>query len=410
MIPALKREWVDTPQQHYDLLHAEAHGTVLVWEKALSSSSKNWHKIQPGDTHASALLSLQQGQKDRFISVNEFFGWRLVRLLKELRACYVDIDGCTSLEMALEMLSDAQLPPPTMAVFSGRGIHLYWVHDPVPKQALPVWQRCQDALIKALKPLGADAAAKDCTRVLRLTGSVNSKSSTAVRGVVFDEQPWNFRDLCNEVLGYRKPGGKAKVYDLATMQAHRGNRLRTGSIYDRWHLVYQDLLTIGRWYDFGGIPEGSRNNWLFLSAVSLSWFANPETLREELTKTAKVWTPHLSDSEVAAAIKAPLDRAFMSAEKQLVEWNGQLLDPRFRFKRETLFEWMAPIIPEELAPKLRAIVSDETKKEHKKETDGKRWKVSRTEYEANSAAQTKPWEALGMSRATYYRKKSGGLL
>lgn len=30
--------------------------------------------------------------------------------------------------------------------------------------------------------------------------------------------------------------------------------------------------------------------------------------------------------------------------------------------------------------------------------------VPREEYEANSINRTKPWEALGMSRATWYRK------
>ena len=30
--------------------------------------------------------------------------------------------------------------------------------------------------------------------------------------------------------------------------------------------------------------------------------------------------------------------------------------------------------------------------------------IPRTEYEANSISRAKPWEALGMSRATWYRK------
>jgi hypothetical protein len=30
--------------------------------------------------------------------------------------------------------------------------------------------------------------------------------------------------------------------------------------------------------------------------------------------------------------------------------------------------------------------------------------LPRTEYEANSLTRSKPWEALGMSRATWYRK------
>jgi transcriptional regulator with XRE-family HTH domain len=32
------------------------------------------------------------------------------------------------------------------------------------------------------------------------------------------------------------------------------------------------------------------------------------------------------------------------------------------------------------------------------------WSMPRAEYEANSIARAAPWEALGMSRATWYRK------
>jgi len=36
--------------------------------------------------------------------------------------------------------------------------------------------------------------------------------------------------------------------------------------------------------------------------------------------------------------------------------------------------------------------------------------VSRAQYEANSLSRKKPWNALGISRATYYRRKRAGLL
>jgi transcriptional regulator with XRE-family HTH domain len=32
------------------------------------------------------------------------------------------------------------------------------------------------------------------------------------------------------------------------------------------------------------------------------------------------------------------------------------------------------------------------------------WSIPRAEYEANSIARAAPWEELGMSRATWYRK------
>lgn len=414
--PLLTNDELLTPHDHFAALHGNSpHGTVLLWERA---SENRWHKLTQGDGHIPAMLASQVGQPDRFLSVNEFHGWRIVRLLKSLRACYVDIDGCVdpayALDEALDTLRSNQMPPPSAVVFSGRGLHLYWLMEPVPAKALPVWQRIQDTLVATLAPLGADPAAKDCTRVLRLVGSTNSKSGAEVRGLVFDPEPFSLRHLADEVLGYRpEHQPTAKVRDLTTERAKRGERLRTGSIYDRWHLVYQDLATIARWYDIGGIPEGHRNSWLYLNAVALSWFANPASLRDELEKQARVWTPGLTLPEVRAAIKLPLERAQQAANDVRLEWRGDSIDPRLRFKRETLWQLMSPIVPSELAPQLRAIVSDETKAAHEREREAARDRVKEGRHQtrhSDSAARIKPWESMGVSRATYYRRSASGLL
>lgn len=407
---------LDTPAEHFDYLHSAAHGVVIVWEKATGGKSGTWHKLHPGDPHIPAVLAAQKSQKDRFIAVNEFHGWRLVRLIKSLRALYVDLDGCTDLQAVYEVLEDAHLLDPSLVVYSGRGMHLYWQHGPVPAAALPVWQRCQDTLIKALKPLGADPSAKDCTRVLRIAGSINSRSSTAVRGVVLHPEPYDFRILCDEILGVRKPQPKpAEIRDFgAAKAATRGDRPRSGSIYDRWHLVYRDLLQIAEWHFLGGIPEGHRNDWLFLSAVALSWFAHPATLRTELEKQAKVWTPGLTLPEIRSALQTPLERAAQAAEGKTFHWQGKECDPRYKFRRETLFEWMQPIIPQQLLPQLRAILPDEVRKENKKETDRKheetRDRVEEGRYKSHQRGRgdrllEKPWEALGISRRTWYRRE-----
>jgi len=152
-----------SPVQHYDYLHTPVHGTAVIWERA--GDGRTWHKLAPGDAHIPALLAAQASQRDRYITVNQFWGWRLVRNIRSLRALYVDVDRSEDLAGALDALREAKLPAPSIVVFSGRGMHLYWLHDPVPGQALPVWQRCQDVIIKALAGVGADPAARDCARV-----------------------------------------------------------------------------------------------------------------------------------------------------------------------------------------------------------------------------------------------------
>jgi len=417
-LPVISRQFeLVTPGQHYDHLHADAIGVAVVWEKSAAGSGK-WLKLKPGDHAIPSVLAGQAGCMDRFISVNEFHGWRRVSLLKSLRALYVDIDGNVNLEEVLDAIASAQLPAPTLVMWSGRGLHLYWVHSPVPANALPIWQRCQDLLIKALKHLGGDSAAKDCTRILRLAGSVNSKNMEPVRGLVFDAVPWDFHSLCNEVLGYRPPF-EPNVVDLATAKAHRGTRLHANSVYDRWHLVYTDLLKIAEYHGPGGIPQGHRNNWIFLSAVALAWFANPHTLRDELTNQARRWTKGFAIGDIDSAIQSALQRADETASGRTRAWRGQEEDPRYKFSRAKLWELMSPIVPRTLEHSLRAIVGDEVRAEHKKASD-KAHEVTRNrategryeshqrgrKVDAASLSQRKPWETLGMSRATYYRRKA----
>lgn len=411
------------------MLHGAAHGTVILWERL--GTAKRWLKLRPGAAEIPEILSAQAGGEDRYMTVNQFYGWRTIDKLQSLRAMYLDIDGCTDLNRVLEALRYAGLPPPSAVVFSGRGIHLYWIHELVPSRALPVWQRCQDKLIALMKDVGADPAARDCPRVLRLVGSVNAKNSAQAHGLVFDEQKWNFHDLCNVILGYRpervqpserdthKPKS-ATVRDLTTARANRGQRPRNGSIYDRWYLVYQDLRAIAGHYGKPGIPEGHRHTWLLLTAVALSWFAQPETISEELTRQAKIWTPGQTDADVLSALKEPLKRAQAASQGMTREYEGEQVDARFRYKRETLYGLLQKIIPPELAPKLRAIVSDDTRAVHKQETDAAREatraprdRVAEGRHKTrreDSAAAMAPWDVIGISRATYYRRQSAGTL
>lgn len=410
-LPQRKPREINTPWEHYEFLHRPQVGTAVLWER--QGIGKRWHKLAPDDPHVPALMRAQAGTRDGFLTVNEFRYWRQVDNLKSLRSLYVDVDRHLDLPDIEDALADARLPRPSLVVWSGRGVHLYWLHAPVPAQVLPVWQRCQDLIVKALQPVGADPSARDCARVLRLVGTRNAKNDKLVQGWVLDPEPWPWHELCDAVLGPRVQSAPPKLVDLATAKAARGQRLRTGSVYDRWHLVYQDLLKIADRHWFGGVPEGHRHNYLFVSAIALSWFAHASTLQAELERRAQTWMPGVPLSEVRSTIAEPVKRAYEAAEGHTRSWEGQQVDPRFRMRRETLLRYVGGLIDADLAPQLRAIVSDDIRKQHKQATDraheAKRDRVAEGRYktrQAESAERTEPWVALGISRRTYYRRKA----
>lgn len=377
------------PINHHERLHHDAHGAVLYWEAA--KSEHRWTKILPGDP-VEKLIAGFSGANDTYLSVNQFFGWRNVRLLRSLRCCYADIDGTEDLDLALEMLQEAQIPAPSFVVFSGRGLHLYWLLTPTPCQALPVWQLVEDHLVKSLRKIGADIRAKDCARMLRVVGTTNAKNGQEVRGLVLSDTVWTMHELANEVLGYRAPGYRepkpAKVFDFGAASARQKkpvHRPRKGSIYQWWHLVYRDLITIADHHWFGGIPPGHRDNLLFLMSVALSWFARPETLKDEIERTAKSFTPTLTDAEVETQMAPVLKRAAMSAQGKTIVYDGQERDARYHFKAESIRTLLraadgSSLIPEELYDRLRALAPADVIKQRKKERDAKRYEKTREEY------------------------------
>lgn len=413
-------------QNHYDMLHHKQRGTVLLWEKR---TDKNvWYKLKADqsqeDVHA--LLNGLSGNLDTYCSVNEFTGWRRIDLLTSLRACYVDLDfnrvvDHGDLDDALEHLRERQMPAPNYVVFSGRGLHFYWLLEDTDRKHLPAWQAVENALIDSLKDMHADTKARDCTRVLRLAGTVNSKNGETVHEVAFDAVPWTLDQLAFEVLGApaRKPTRysiddmpvpKAKVRSLDAARAARGrgiNHPKT-TVYRRWHIVLQDLHTIGRHY--GQIPAGYRNEFLFIASVALSWFASPDSIADEVTDMAKLYCSDITEAEAALAASQSIQRATEAAGGQKRMWLGNPCDPRYHFKRHTLWERLG-VLAAPVAHQLRAIITDEQAAQHEQERQSGRDRVKEGRYKdhntkqgcrqgnADKAAQAHVLRAAGMSQS-----------
>lgn len=358
---------LDLPQGHFDLLHQQQRGVVIHWERG-APPGKQWIKLKPNDPRIPDIFRVDRGKDDTFITVNEFDGWRLIRLLRSLRALYVDLDDQTDSYAVLDGLTDARIPHPSVIVSSGTGLHLYWLLEPLPPQTLPVWQRCQDALIKLLKPLGADAVAKDCTRLLRLVGTRNRGEE--VRALVLDGHRWSLRQIAFEILGAEGKGRKPKteIRDIRARQKETPKAIQ-GSIYARWHLVYQDILAIAAHHNHA-IPEGNRDKWLFLASVALSWFTHPQGIADEIMGLGRANTD-LDEGDIRQAIDPALKRAIRAAEGHHLSWQGQQVDSRYRFRRQTLYDWLEPLIPDALLPKLRAIVPDEESRRRRKPHDNR---------------------------------------
>lgn len=403
-----------TTIDHNELVHPNQVGTVIYWEKRniLSGEKHVWHKIQPdlAQEDLRRFLVGLSGKADTFFSVNEFHHWHLIRLLKSLRACYVDIDlgrpaDRHDMNEALEILAGQGLPSPGLVVFSGHGLHFYWLIKPTPASALPVWQMVENVLVDALSDFHADKKAKNCNRVLRLAGTLNTKGLDykEVRGLVLDGHPWTFHQLANEVLGYRPDKPSASVRSIEAARAKRKIPLPPGlhpiskvypgrlNLLKRWHRVLEDLHTIGRHHSL--IPDGHRNEFLFISSVALSWFASPDSIEREVVDMYRLYckSPGIDEEEARRAASQSITRARVARgddEKLKARYifNGKIRDARYKFGRMKLWEKLEEIASP-VKDMLHGIITDEMAAQREKARQAGRDRVAEGRYSSRNTGK-----------------------
>jgi len=142
--------------------------------------------------------------KNRFRTTSEY--------LSDIRVVFVDLDiysvpefiGVSAEAVAQKVLDTcraANIPDP-LIISSGRGLYTYWVLDKrlkvgkVYPDNVRNWKNVQNKLMGLLSRFGADSKVSDLTRVLRLVGTVNEKTGTAVRVIHDDGKRFNLGSLC----------------------------------------------------------------------------------------------------------------------------------------------------------------------------------------------------------------------
>jgi len=355
------------PADHYDLVTPHQERELIAYTP---KQAKNWHVLNR--EVARDVLSRWVDEPDVYVTPNEFYNWRLIKNAAALNAQYVDIDARggedvhRKVEVAMAALEAAGIPEPNCIVYTGRGAHLYWLIERTPAWALPRWQACQRRLVKLCD---GDRMSADATRVLRVVGTVNSKADNfRVTAEPIHPVRYNFDWLADQILEKTR----AEIRDL---RAHRAARQLDitipttqgkpyGSIYDRWMLVYRDLHAIvaHRWPGVA-IEDGHRDTVLFHMANALSWFTLSQALDNEVEAVARQITPTLSADQARSYCSSVLRRAVGTSEK------GR--EQRYHYKRETLYEQLSPLIPDDLLPNLRAIIPNDLAADRKRERNRK---------------------------------------
>ena len=373
------------------------------------------------------VLGMLDASRDTWLSQAEFFkpNRRVVNLAR-IGLLFADLDTYRQ-EWAhgrtLEQIADAVLyhchdegiPTPSILVFSGRGIQAKWLLDgTLPRRALPRWNACQRYLVDRLAGLGADPAAKDASRVLRLVNTVNTKSGEVCRVAHVKNGPdgepirYPFEYLAETLLPVAR-------WDIEQQRRDRAERRQlkllpggqTGNLrpLNGRQLAWDRLEDLRRLAELrGGVKEGERMQHLFwrLNFLLLSGATNSAQMYHEAAALANEldasWN-YRSKELMTLYAKA---KQYKAGEK--VEFGGKLFSPLYTPKNDTLINLFQ--ITDDEQRQLRTIISNEMAKERDRERHIARRRaagaIDRETYEANSISRQKPWEALGMSRRSWY--------
>lgn len=379
--------------EHFQLLHGRHGARVAVCESVSRWKEGLYEHDEAGEfvgRYAAA------GARNVYQSQCGFGARRKVEALAVITSCWVDLDAYKVgrhddtpdglLDAAAELAP--WLPPPTAVIHSGRGWYLSWVFDrPLAPEHLARWQWVQDALIAALAPLGADGACRDVSRVLRVVGTVNTKSGRPVSGYQQTATPIPFSVLERAVRGAQRPAEapKREASERQRQQFLRGAGLAQARMTDCHALAA--LRGSPRLADY-------RSRLLYAYALAGAWYWGDRQQAE--SELAAFSAEHFEGGchYTAKRVRTVLERMTQAWAGVVCIWNGRAVDRRYRPGNAYLLRLLEVTAAEQR--QMRTLIGRDEKQRRRTEKRRQAGMVPREEY--LGAAAEKRSEALRLRR------------
>ncbi|MBY7009176.1 helix-turn-helix domain-containing protein [Clostridium botulinum] len=231
--------------KNISILHTKDDGFIAIAAKKDKEYDQYHYKVGDLTYNIGKAISLNA---NIYMTPNSFFmPRRKVENIRKLNALYIDIDyyNIENLktydhEKVLAILENdyfgEDIPEPSFAIFTGRGLAVYWLIEPVPIKVLPLWNAIQKHFLDKLKSMGADSRSIDSARIMRLAGSINHKTGKRAKLYVYDENlVYKLREIQEDYLpkltpyvkniAYKGKGRKSKIVNFYTLYSLHYARL-----------------------------------------------------------------------------------------------------------------------------------------------------------------------------------------
>lgn len=304
-----------TLQEHMEILHASVDGYAVV---AYRNGQNQFSQRYGSSVEKIVAIIMELGREaDVWVSQNSFYlPSRKTENVRQLRCLYIDLDchklGITPHQALLRLEQEyfrQNVPEPNLITFSGEGLQLIWRIIPEGKYGLEPWRKAQALLRSKLAALGADPAAIDASRVLRVSQTIHLETGRTVATYFRHPYIFSLTEVLNEYLiegkvnpeeKREKPsiGGK-KVAQIFTRQSNPFFNLAGDRREDLKKLVYlrADL------YPKEGTHNGlhGREVLLFLFRYYSLFHCNPDEAYQECVELNRKFKFPLPESELESA-------------------------------------------------------------------------------------------------------------
>ena len=344
---------IDESIDYINTIHGDSKGWITKAKINKNKEFSQWHYLV-GD-----LLKQDFDKENIYISMSTFYKpMRRIETIKEIGSLFIDLDTYNTQFTKTQILMNLEynyynklIPTPNLIIDSGRGLTLVWSIEKVPYMALPLWKAIQEYLYSILKEFGADRKALDATRILRVPGSINSKSGTRVSILEKHEYKYSLREIQNEFLpDLDENRNKKKGRPKKVVYIHRERSLYQSRILDIVKLC--EL----RNYDV----KGHREIILFLYRYYLCYFYEDEQRAlEDVLELNKEFIQPLGEREIIRATGSA-EKVFKSKDKQ------------YKYKNETLIELLE--ISEYEQTYMKTIIGQEESKRRNNEYNKRKYK------------------------------------
>ncbi|MEZ9301605.1 helix-turn-helix domain-containing protein [Vibrio breoganii] len=331
------------------------------------------------------------------------FARRCVEHVTHLNAFFLDLDFYNvglSFESMLhevrELCEQHGLELPTYVVNSGRGAYLIWLfHRAVycgvkdtDKKNIEHWYNSQGTLIDMFKSVGADPKCRDASRVLRLAGTVNSKSQSPVRFFSWGTTV-QFRTATRAISRYYLAQKQEQHERYQQGQVSKSKKRCSGAVV---HLHTARSLMFARMDDLqtlaslrGGKLDDHREMTIFYYAISASvFYASMEGLLESVAHFIETCIKQGGkyDAKNPAKLLTSVINKHLDKEK-LREAGEDYSQIQYRALNATIIRNLE--ITDEEQQHLKTIISAEEKQRRNTEAKKKKRRASgvvgRAEYE-----------------------------